>query len=242
MESQSVRVISKPEGARVHVDGTFMGDTNITLSLSHPVFRSERSRYKYKHDNPGIVSSFIGARSSKSVISSRKEERSKPASRTYLIEVRKEGYSLAKRRISVPGTRRIGFVLKKKPGLLVRKFKVKNNVRLSFFEKLYELLYGNRFSVRTAKLGGIERRFFTSRKVRDVFKTTTSKKADYELKGEVIIAREFIEIRAAITDKSGVQVTQGKTCLQIKKVEGLLGRETERLISSIIDGFLKENY
>jgi hypothetical protein len=240
-ESQAVTVTSKPKGASVYVDGAFMGDTPITLSLSYPVLRSERKKYRYEQFKPGMVASILGTRSSHSVISSKKQERCKPDGKSYLVEVRKQGYSLARKRISVPETSRVSFLLKRKPTLLIQKFKVKNNIKLSFFEKLYELLYENRFSVNPAKLEGIEKRFFTSRKVGEVFKTTTSQKADYVLKVKIEAGKELIEIKAEITDKSGILVTQRKTSLKTKDVNRL-GQEAERLICSIIDRYIEINY
>ena len=243
MESQVVSINSTPEGAKVYVDGTLKGDTPISLSLSYPMLRSERLRYKYEQVKPGLLESFLGTRPSTSTIDSQNEERSKAASRTYIIEVRKESFSLAKKTISVPDTGEVNFLLKNKPNLLIKKFLLKNNIKLSFFEKLYELLYENRFSVDIAKFEGIEKQFFKSTKVKEVFETTTNRKGvDYELEGDVVIGREFIEIKTTITDKSGSLITQQSACLETKKVGSMLQPRVEHLISSILDSFLGKLY
>lgn len=239
-ESQVVSIKSYPEGGSVYVDGILKGSTPLILPLPYPVLSSERTRHKYEQVKPGLLESFFGTRSSTSKIDSEKEERLKVGSRAYVVEVRKEGYSLSKRRIFVPETTEVSFVLKKKPYLIIRKFSIKKNLKLSFFEKLSEILYGNRFSVDTSELEGLEKQFLNSKKVNDVFETGSGKLPDFELKGEIIVERDFIEIKTTLTDKSGMLVTQQKSRLETKKV-GSLCEEVERLISTVVDSFLEKN-
>ena len=234
-QSQTLTVNSRPEGAQVFVDGNLRGESPITISLNYPVLRSERTKYEYEQTNPGVLEHFLtGSRRTTSTISTQKEDKFSTGTRNFTVELRKEGYLPKRTTISIPETTNLEFTLKERPVFAMKKFSVKNNFYLTIPEKIYEFLYGKRYSIDPSKFESIKRQGFSS----DVFDNPLGKNPDYYLEGEIDIQRGTTDITITLTDRLGRQITTRRTNMETRNQDSLPGK-IEGLIKSITDTYLQ---
>ena len=234
-ESQSITINSKPEGAQVFVDGNLRGETPATINLNYPVLRSERTKNQYQETNPGVLEHFLtGSRGTTSTISTQKEDKFTTGTRNYTIEIRKEGYLPKRTTITIPETTNLELTLKEKPVFAMKKFSVKNNFYLTMPEKIYEFLYGKRYSIDPSKFESIKRQGFTS----EAFDNPLGKNPDYYLEGEIDIQRGTTEITVTLTDRIGRPITTRRTNMETRNPDSLPGK-IEGLIKSITDTYLQ---
>jgi hypothetical protein len=234
-ESQRISINSKPEGSQVFVDGNLRGETPTTINLNYPVLRSERTKSQYQQTNPGVLEHFLtGSRGTTSPISTQKEDRFTTGTRNYTIEIRKEGYLPRRTTITIPETTNLELTLKEKPVFAMKKLSVKNNFYLTVPERVFEFLYGKKYSIDPSKFDSIKRQGFTS----EAFDNPLGKNPDYYLEGEIDIQRGTTEITVTLTDRLGRQITTRRTNTETRNPDSLPGK-VEGLIKSIIDTYLQ---
>jgi hypothetical protein len=234
-EYQHIQINSNPTGAEIYVDGNLVGTTPATINLNYPVVKSERTKYQYEQRVPGVLEHFLMAQqtTTKSV-SSEKEEQFKTASKSYAVEIRKEGYLPRKALVTIPGNTYLTFQLKEKPVFAIRKITVTNNFKLTLAEKIYEFLYGKKFSINPNRFENIKRQAFSSEALDNPF----GKGPDYYLEGEIDIQRATTEITMYMTDRLGKIIATRTTSLETKKPETLPER-MESLIRTITEKYLQ---
>jgi hypothetical protein len=234
-----VTITSDPSGAQVLVNGNSVGNTPLILKLKVPVLMSRRHRYQYQETIPGWSEPFHQEGNAwASKISSESEERYKSGSRTYVVELRKEGCFSMERSFSVSGTASLHFTLERKPTLFIKGFRVKDNVKLSWAEHLYDLIYGKRFAADTSKFKNINKNYLDTKPLTEYFVISPDENSDYSLEGEIIIEKKITEIRIALIDKEGRPVTTRRTSMETKNIRDLY-LKIEILIGHIRDSFSK---
>ena len=234
-ESQRVSITSRPSGAQVFVDSNLRGETPTTISLNYPVLRSERTKSQYQETNPGVLEHFLtGSRRTSSTISTQKEDKFSTGTRNYSIEIRKQGYLPRRTTITIPETTYLDLTLKDKPVFSLKRITIKNNFRLTIPEKIYEFLYGKRYSIDPAKFESTKGMAFTS----EAFENPLDKDPDYYLEGEIDIQRGTTEIAVTLTDRLGRQITTRRTNIETRNPDSLPGK-VEGLIRSITDPYIR---
>lgn len=238
-ESHKVVVTSRPEDARVYVDGSFKGETPISLSLPYPILKSQRVRKQFESYVPGVVEFLLLSRPRESAIGSEQEDRHRQGSQVYAIEIRKEGYITVRRSFSVPEASALDFVLRRKPTLLVKPFRIKNNVTLSTLQRLFNALYGRKFGVDPSRFADAEKRFLFPVLV-EVFEISSDKYSEYVLEGQITVERDVTEICFFFSEASGRLLSAKKALVETKNLDSL-HQKIEPIVRSIVDAFLNEN-
>lgn len=234
-ESQTVTINSRPVGARIYVDGSPAGETPATINLSYPVLRAERTKPKYERKVPGVLEHFLLAQqTTTSTISTQREEKSSTGTKTYTVEVRKEGYVPARASITLPGNNNLEFTLREKPVFAPKTFTVKNNFRLTMPERIYELLYGKRFSPDLSKFGSAKSMLSSP----EAFENPLGRDAEYFIGGEIDIQRGNTEVTVTLTDRTGKTLTTRRASVETKNPDSLPSK-IEALIKSITDPYLR---
>jgi hypothetical protein len=234
-EHQMVQVTSNPAGAEIYVDGNLIGTTPATINFNYPIVKSERIKYQYETKVPGVLEHFLLAQqTTTSKVSSEKEEQFKTASKSYAVEIRKEGYLPGKAVVKIPGNNHLTLTLREKPVFAIRKITVTNNFKLTLAEKVYETLYGKRYSVNTNRFENVKRQAFSS----EAFDNPFGKSPDYYLEGEVDIQRGTTEITLMLTNREGKIITTKTATIETKKPETLPER-IENLIRAITEKYLQ---
>lgn len=234
-QSQTLTISSRPAGAQVYVDGNPGGETPTTINLNYPVLKAERSKPQYEDKIPGVLEHFLLAQqTTSSTVSTQREEKLTTTTKTYTIEVRKDGYIPRRTTITVPGSTNLEFTLKEKPVFSIKTFTIKNNFHLTVPEKIYEILYGKRFSIDPTRFDSIKRQGFTS----EAFDNPLGKNPDYYLEGEIDIQRGTTEIAVTLTDRLGRQITTRRTNIETRNPDSLPGK-VEGLIRSITDPYIR---
>ena len=233
-----VTITSSPSGTQVFVDGSLVGNTPLILKVKVPVLVSWRRRYLYQENIAGESERFRLAEGWTSTISIETEEKHRSGSRTYVLELRKEGYFSEGKSLLVPETTSLHFSLERKPTLYIKGFRVKDNVRLSWAEHLYDLIYGKRFAVDASKFGNINKNFIDVKPLTEFFVISQDQNSDYSLEGEMIIERKITEIRLALIDRAGRPITSRRTSINTKDMRDLY-LKIEILIGHIKESFSK---
>ncbi len=234
-ESQRVSITSRPDGAQVFVDGNLRGDTPATINLNYPVLRSERTKSQYQETRPGVLDHYLLAtRRTTSTVSTQKEDRISTGTRSYSIEIRKEGYLPRRTSITIPETTNVELSLKERPVFAMKKFNVKNNFYLTMPEKIYEFLYGKKYSIDPTRFDSIKGQGFTS----EAFDNPLGKNPDYYLEGDINIQRGTTDISITLTDRYGKQITTRRTNMETRNPDSL-PEKVEGLIRSITAAYLQ---
>ena len=238
-EVQTVVVTSRPEVARVYVDGSFKGETPMSLSFPYPVFKSQRMRQQFESYKPGVVEFLLLSRPRESAIGSEREERYRRGSQFYVVEIRKDGYIPVRKSLSVPEASALDFSLKRKPSLSVRPLRIKNNVTLSTLQRLFNALYGRKFGVDPSRFADAEKRFLFP-VLAEVFEISSDKYSEYVLEGQITIERDVTEVCFFFSEASGRLLSAKKALVETKNLDNL-HQKIEPIVRSIVDAFLNEN-
>ncbi len=234
-QSHSIRISSRPEGATIIVDGNEVGETPATVNLPVPVLRAQRSKPEYVRKVPGVLEHFLlNQQTTTSTVTSQTEEKFATGTRSCNIEIRKEGYQPKRITIVVPETTNVDVTLKERPVFEFKGFAVRNNFRLTTLEKVYEFIYGKRFSPDTSKFNSIKGMALSS----EAFQNPLGKEPEYFVKGEIDIQRENTEVIVTLTDRTGRTLTARRASVETKNPEGL-ALKIEAMIKSLTDRFIQ---
>jgi len=234
-ESQTITINSRPPGGRIYVDGNPVGETPATINLQIPVLRAERTKPEYERKVPGVLEHFLlNQQTTTSTVSMHREEKFSTDTKTYNIEVRKDGYVPGRAHITLPGNNNLEFTLKEKPVFSIKRFTVRNNFRLTIPERIYEFLYGKRFSPDLSKFGSATSTGLSS----EAFENPLGKDPDYFIGGEIDIQRGNTEITVTLTDRMGRAITTRRTSVETKNPDSLPSK-IEGLIRSITNTYLR---
>jgi hypothetical protein len=241
-ETQTISITSMPPEASVYVEGTLHGQTPITVTLTYPVLESEWTRDHYEYRVPGVLEHFLlFQQTNTSIISFENEKRFSKGRKTYLVQIEKEGYITTNHQISVPERRLLEVVLeemppeevgqveeKDHPVFGIKGFKIKNSFRLTSAEKVYEILYGRRFSTDTSRLQEI-----IKRSAEEALCSPSDRTPDYYLEGEINIQRSITEVTVTVRDKAEEIVTVRKTTAPTKNLKQI-DSAVKQLIKSVV--------
>ncbi len=234
-ESQNVTINSRPPGSRIYVDGNPVGETPATINLQIPVLRAERTKPEYERKVPGVLEHFLlNQQTTTSTVSTHREEKFSTATKTYNIEVKKDGYVPGRATITLPGNNNLEFTLKEKPVFSIKRFTVRNNFRLTLPERIYEFLYGKRYSPDLSRFGSAT----STGLPQEAFENPLGKDPDYFIGGEIDIQRGNTEITITLTDSRGRTITTRRTSVETRNPDGLASK-IEGLIRSITNTYLQ---
>lgn len=234
-ESQTVTINSRPAGARIYVDGNQIGETPATINLTLPVMKAERTKPEYERKVPGVLEHFLlNQQTTTSTVSTHREEKFSTGTKTYNIEVKKDGYVPGRASITLPGNNNLEFTLKEKAVFSIKRFTVKNNFRLTLPERIYEFLYSKRYSPDLSKFGSATSTGLPP----EAFDNPLGKDPDYFIGGEIDIQRGNTEITITLTDRAGRTITTRSASVETRTPDSLPSK-IEGLIRSITNTYLQ---
>jgi len=230
--SVKVSVKSDPVGAAVCVNGTFHGRTPLDIELSYPILKSEDTKIQYE-----IVPGGLFSPPSQRKIGEQRKEVTKTESKSYRVEVRKEGFISAVRTVTVPETKEVSVILNRKPLLQVNNFSIKNNSTRSAAQKAFDAVLFKAFKVETAQ-DVIHKNHLNAKMISEVFIITPDcKKADYVLNGEVVVQNRDTTLWMYLVTRKGVPVVSKNTVISSGDVDRLY-EHVNSLTKVVLENFL----
>lgn len=242
---------SFPSSADVYVDDRLVGTTPAEVVFSHPVLRSSRQRVLYKKHQPGLESVITGPMKDvfdvgpyeppgTKKVDKEEEEMFSDGSAAYELCLKKNGYLPLITSLEIPYSQdSVVFDLKPKPSLKVSKVTVNNKVKLTFLEKLYELFYDNRFSVKCEDYD-FEKIISESNLLNEAFNITESSDHDFILKVNLNIERELTSVQARLLNRNNATLITDRFSFPTKNFCDVIKSKLNTLTTNLTNKFLRE--